>query len=421
MIDYDRFWADPDCLPGMTRDQTEKALREQLGEMFEAYMAKRQPGPGVTPAQIKAWESQRRVRLPEVLRQALARQDGGHVRGTFFRILPLAEIGPVEDGEFWEFACYEEEEISDRRLVFQFAEDEDLSGSFYLHFARGPQQEPGVYEYHSDPGDLSKCSGSVSKFFDRMLKSDEAPSVDSSEAKRLPVVAEETIDLSPLHHQPAAREQILARQGQTLILFTHERTPYAETFTRTVLPLPLEERIAWVQPFRPEPLRTYSLTLQPVNRDGIMQLESKWTGDGRWKNAKSEGVPVCVLFESADKARLEVLRREVLGEQAAGRAQAQDQRRDQLQETMGGHSPQEQQAAHMQMLLQMMGQRPSMPPETLENMPREAADLQALLQQRMQAAMERARDLLAKYPLSPEMQRLLEQAARPPDETRRDG
>jgi len=424
MIDYDRFWAEAGCMPGMTREQTEKYLRQQLGGIeFEAVMGKRTPGPAVTAAQIEAWEGQRGVRLPEVLRQALGQHNGGYVRGTQFRILQLAEIGPIEDDAFWEFACYEEERVPDRRLVFRFAEEEETSGSFYLVFARGPQEEPGVFEYHDDGGDFDRCSASVSTFFDRMLRSDEAPSVDWSESKRLPIVAEETIDLTRLHGEGAANEQVLVRQGENLVLFTHDRAPHEERFTRTLLPLPLEEMMAWVRPYRPDPLRTYSLYLQPQNREGIVQLESKRTEDGRWKNLKSNGVPVLVVFESTDQARLEALRREVFGERAATRSQAEDQRREKLQQLMGGLASQEQYAAGMQMFLQMMGQAAGPTPPGLltpENLPKEAAALQAVMQQRMQTLMEKANSVLAEHPLSPEIQRLLEKATRPPDDAKRD-
>jgi hypothetical protein len=424
MIDYDRFWAEAGCLPGMTSEQTEKCLRQQLGGIgFDAFMAERMPGPAVTAAQIEAWEADRGVRLPEVLRHAFSRQDGGYVRGSQFRILPLAEIGPLEDDAFWDFASYEEEQVPDRALVFRFAAEEETSGSFYLVFARGPREEPGVFEHHDDGGNFDRCSASVTKFFDRMLRSDEAPSVDWSETKRLPVVAEETIDLAPLYGEGAANEQVLVRQGESLVLFTHERAPHEERFTRTLLPLPLEERMAWVRPFRPDPLRTYSLYLQPQSREGIVQLESKRTEDGRWKNFKSNGVPVLVVFESTDQARLEAQRREILGDQAAARSQAEDQRRESLQQVMGGLASQEQYAAGMQMFLQMMGQEGGPRPPGLlnpENMPKEAAALQAMMQQRMQILMEKAKGVLAEHPLNPEIQRLLDKATRPPDDPKRD-
>jgi hypothetical protein len=99
----------------------------------------------------------------------MARQNGGYVFRSSIRILPLAQIANPEE-DFWEWASYEEEDLPDRSLVLQFAEDEDLGGSLFLDYnVKGPQQEPGVLEYHSDPGDLDRRAKSVTKFFARML------------------------------------------------------------------------------------------------------------------------------------------------------------------------------------------------------------------------------------------------------------
>jgi hypothetical protein len=419
MIDYGRFWAEAGCLPGMTRLQTENYLKSQLGAPasgsgFEARMPHHTPGPGATSAQVEEWERRRAVRLPEVLRLALGRQNGGYVRGTQFRILPLAEIGPIVDKEFWEFASYDEKEVADRQFVFLFAEDDESSGSFYLNFGRAPSEEPSVLSYHSDPGDLDRCSTSVSEFFKRMMHEDDIASVDWSETQSLPPVAAETIDLSRLYGQPAEKEQVLVRQGEVLVFFVREKTPFEERFTRTLLPLPLEAAMAWVQPWRPDPIRTYSLTLQPQDSEGIVELEAKQTENGRWKNSKSRGVPVLVQFESVEKSRLETLRREVLGNEAAGRSESEDQRREKFEEMMGSVPSGEQFAAGMQMFLQMMGpggqSRPEAPQP--ESLPAEAAALQELLQQKLKGAMERAQQVLGEHPLSPETLRLLENARR---------
>jgi hypothetical protein len=51
-------------------------------------------------------------------------------------------------------------------------------------------------------------------------------------------------------------------------------------------------------------------------------------------------------------------------------------------------------------------------PEALkpENLPKEAAALQELLQQKLKGAMERAQQVVGEHPLSPEIRRLLENA-----------
>jgi hypothetical protein len=404
MIDFNRFWAEAGCAPGMSKEETEEYLKQEMGGMPLAALVPDRlldPGPGVTEQEIEALEHERGVRLPDVLRQALALQNGGYLRDSAFRVLPLEEIVP-NDEEFWEYASYEEEEVPDQSLVFQFGEDE-FGGACHLNYARGAHEEPSVYVYHSDPGDFDRCADSVTKFFSRMLRTAEAPSVDWSETASLEVVARETIDLSQLYRKSAEKELILGRQGGTLVLFTHERSPNAETFTKTTLPEPLVQELAMIQRLRPDPVHTYGLILQPKESDGIVAVESKRTRDGKWKNSKTNGVPICVLFESHDRARLETLRRALFGEKAAGRAQAQEERQEELQRRMGALSPAERQAAGMSMF-QQMRQRlfPGGPPKP-EDMPPEAAALQELLQKKLAEIEQRVRENTGGQPVNPEI------------------
>jgi len=417
MIDFDRFWAEAGCVPGLSRDDT----KAQLGQM-EAWLQSlpgasgqfdmslvpgMNPGPGVSSEQIAAWESEHGVRLPEVLREALARQDGGFVRETQFRILPLAEIDNPDD-EFWEYACYEEEEVPDRGLMFRFAEDE-FSGVYFLNFGvDGPEHEPSVFVHHSDPGDMDHCSKSVTKFFSRMLETADSPSVDWSETGALEVIAKETIDLSPIHGGPAEKEQILGRHGRAIVLFTREQTPSARSYSKTTLPEPLLKQAAMLQPCRPAPAATHSLMLQPENIDNIVAIESTRTGDGRWKNSTSRGTPVCVLFESTDRGRLESLRRDLFGKKAADRAQAQEKHQQELQMTLDSLSPDERQTAMFQMMLQMRerlaGIRAAGSP-LAKDAPPEFAALHESLQKKMHDAEQQARDQIAKHPLGPDIMR----------------
>src|SRR5215472_8699761 len=104
MIDFDQFWAEAGCFPGMSKKESEAYLQQlaahfgQPGQIpFDAaYNSILNPGPGVTADQIGAWESQHGVRLPDVLRQAFTQQDGGFVGEGQLRILPLGEIALPE-------------------------------------------------------------------------------------------------------------------------------------------------------------------------------------------------------------------------------------------------------------------------------------------------------------------------------------
>ena len=382
MLDFNRFWAEPGCAPGMSKEDMEAYLRNKApGIPFEALASEgmRQPRPGVTADQIAAWEQERGVRLPDVLRQALARQDGGYLRDVDFLILPLAEIACPDD-YFWDAVSFEEDEEPDRNLILQFGENE-FGGTCYLNYSDGSQQEPSVYLYYSDGGDFEQCADSVTKFFTRMLKTADAPSVNWAETASLQVIAQETIDLSPLYQTPAQAEMILGRNDGLLTLYTHERSAVAERFTKTTLPEPLVDAMAMIRPHRPDPIRSHSLLLQPQDSDGIVELTSERTSGGKWKNNKTTGVPICVQFESKDRAKLESLRKALLGEHAAGGVAAQEKSLKEYQQRMEGATLQERVAAGMEMFNQMKARLfPGGPPS---DMPPEAAALQELLQQRL--------------------------------------
>src|SRR5262249_54375199 len=287
MIDFNQFWAEPGCLPGLSKEETEaylKQLTDQYGPGAATFEPTGDsmfvPGPGVSVEQIDAWEHNRGVRLPDVLRQAFAKQNGGFVYDSHLRILPLEEIDRPSD-EFWEYACCEEEDVPDRNLIFRFAEEQEFSGELFLNYnVQGPQQEPGVMVYHSDPGDLNRHSKSVTKFLTRMLETFEAPSVDWSETEQLQIVAREPVDLSPVYNAPAELEQVLARQESCLVLFRRERTPEGDKLTRTTLPLPHSRDFAMIQRHRPAPV-THALLLQPEQCDGVAEIESRQMRSGR--------------------------------------------------------------------------------------------------------------------------------------------
>ncbi len=242
-----------------------------------------------------------------------------------------------------------------------------------------------------------------------MLQTSDSPSVDWAETAAMPVIARETIDLSAIHGgRPAEKEQILGRHGGAIVLFTCDRSPGAETYTKTVLPEPLLQQAAMLQPCRPAPVSTCSLMLQPGDTEAIVALESKRTGDGRWKNSTSRGTPICVVFESADRGRLEALRRDLFGTKAAERARAQEERQQKLQTALGSLSLEQRQSAMFQMMAQMRERLAAMRGASSplpEGAPPELAALHESLQQKLREAEQRGRDQIAKHPLGPEILR----------------
>jgi SMI1 / KNR4 family (SUKH-1) len=422
MIDFNQFWAEPGCLPGMSPEETQAFVQQmaahfqpQGGASFDPTGDLINPGPGLTADQISTWEGERGVRLPDVLRQAFAKQNGGFVLNTQLRILPLEEIANPDD-DFWEFACCEEEDVPDRGLIYRFAEEQEVDGELFLNFnPNGPQGEPAVMSYHSDPGDLNPYSKSVTKFLTRMLETFDAPSVDWSETEQAEIVARETIEMSALH--PAQLEQVLVRQDGLLVLFTREHSVAGELLSRTTLPEPLSKDMSMID----RRLATFALMLYPEESDGIVQLESKQMRNGRWKNSTMKGAPVYVQFESPDRARLEELRKFLLGETASIRAQAREGQQEKLQQKMQAMSPEQQQATMMQAMLQQLQQMREQHGPPLQGLfdpgkaPPEAAQLHALMQQRLREIEQRARETIAKHPTDPETLRLMQEMMEPPE------
>jgi hypothetical protein len=387
MINFDKFWADPDD------EQDEEYGYDEFGGL-----------PGVTLTEIHHWEQEHGVKMPATLRGALGRQNGGVVRYSSVQISRLDQILPVSD-EVWEYGSYEEDEIPDRNLVFDFAQCGETGGQYFLNFnANGPEGEPSVYEYHSDPGDIGKVSGSPTKFLERLLAVSDAPKVDWSETTQpdLAVVARETIDVSPVYGSGAEFEQALVQDATQLILYTRLSSSDEETLTRHTLPLPLDVNFAPIQPHRPAPISTHSLVMQPQSFAGIVYLQSTRTKDNHWKNTTMRGAPICGSFESVNRAELHKLRAQLLGSESADRAREREEAQAALEKQLDSLSPDAQRAAILQGALrmhaemqQMFGQQAGV--GGTESPPPELAGLTHLIEERMADAVQRAQKHIAQH------------------------
>jgi hypothetical protein len=378
MIDFDRFWMDrPD--PYADEDADEAVAEAP---------------PGVTAEEIRAWEEEHGVTLPEPIRAALGRRNGGAVRNTTIEVLPLDRIAPVDD-KFWEWTEIDEDEAPNHALMFVFGDETETGATFLMNFnARGPAGEPSVYlDHHGESTYL--VSQTIGGLFEAEMAASDEPAVDWSEVEGLNVLARERIDLSPLYDgSPATEEQVLAREGDGLVLFIRQRSPEGQALTRTTLPLPLDAMWAEVRPRRPAPIGTFALHIQPAESDEIVEVRSVTNDDGRWKDTTSRGVPIYVMFESTDRDRLRALRSRLLGDEAAARAQAKQDRQAEFQETLEALSPEQRSAALMQAALNMgavggsLGDLADMPPElaqAVEAMRRRLAEMTEQIQKRASA------------------------------------
>ncbi len=403
MINFSQFWAEGNR-PRQDSGKTPSAAGD--GESR-----------GVTADQIRDWERRHGVNLPEPLRTALRIRNGGPVRNTAFEIVPLEEIVPVDD-DFWNHTEIDEDEAPDHALVFVFGAETQCGGTLIANFnANGPRGCPSVYiDFHGES--TEQLDESLADFFESVLISSESPSVDWLELSRsrAAIITRESIDLAALHgKQPSSLEQVLAQVGECLILLTREQSPEGTILTRTVLPLPLDPEAAEIEPYRPAPITTFGLHLEPTDNEGIVHTQSEMHDDGRWKNSTTEGVPIYVTLESTDRGRLESLRSQLFGQHGAALAQASEDQQQALAETLGKLSPDQRTAALGQMAMAMkqeidrqftaqLGDLGSAPPEI-------AAAAEAI-RGKIEEMAKQAAQQAAEKPADPDAMRRLEQLIR---------
>jgi hypothetical protein len=469
MFDPKRFWAQPDGGipgdptqlgqaqafhmqlgqllagggPGPTPEQME-ALRQQMGaqmppdapsdrrqhaeEWLSQLASRRRPqdtpfggawpgGPGVTNEQIAAWEKEHRVKLPHLFREVFQQQNGGGVRDLDVFLNALGGLQPIDTEML--FDDLYEDEFADTGLVFEFGSDGG-EGIYLLDYnAHGRNGEPAVYLDIRDCGELDKVAGSVEKFFAKLLKSSDGAAVDWSEAERLKVVTREQLDLTDHYHGvPASIDHILGRDDETLVLFVRRRVGNEESLTRTVLPEPLSDACS-IQAIS---LGIWTLSLQPRDSEGIVQIESTRTSTGRWKNRTSHGVPISEMIWSTDRDKLRQLRAELLGTKRAERVEADESAAREFQDRIAALPPAAQRAAFMQMAMQSQAASERLFQEQFPNIgapPPEMAALMSLMQAKLQEMQRRVQEEAAQHPVDPEVRKLMEKMTkrfRPDDE-----
>jgi hypothetical protein len=407
MIDFNKFW-----VIGNSPYADDDGESPEEGDSFVP--------PGVSADEILNWEQFHGVSLPEPIRTALCRRNGGFVRSAPIQILPLNEMVPVDD-DFWEHTDIDEEEAPDHNLMFVFGYEMEVGGTYLMNFnAIGPRGAPSVYlDFHGEQTQL--INKSLNVFFEKALASDAHPSVNWSEAERsATVIARETIDISSLHKgKRASQELVLLREGKTLVLFSRLRSPEGETLARTVLPLPLDSDWAEIDSYRPAPIGSFGLHLQPQDDDGIVQHQSTKDADGKWKNSTSRGVPIYVTFESKDRDRLRALRAQLLGDELADQAEAFEDEKTEVEGLLDKLTPDQRTAALLQAALKMREEADRLFRakfgDALPQTPglADAADAMRL---RLDQISDQVRQQSAANPPDPEIQRKIEEHFRRPSE-----
>jgi hypothetical protein len=118
------------------------------------------------------------------------------------------------------------------------------------------------------------------------------------------------------------------------------------------------------------------------------------------------------MFESTDRDRLRALRSQLLGDEAAARAQAKQDHQAEFHETLEGLSPEQRSAALLQAALNMGAV--GGPLGDLAGMPPELAQAAEAMRRRLAEMTEQVRSKAAANPTDPETIRRIEGYLRDP-------
>jgi hypothetical protein len=115
-------------------------------------------GPGLSDAELEAWERANGVRLPAILRRAFKQQDGGRVRdserGAAF--VRLHDFTPVNVADLDMTYANEDGRFDTGRLID--VGYDDVGANYLLHYVDGTA-EPVLYFHFNDGGTVEDKDG----------------------------------------------------------------------------------------------------------------------------------------------------------------------------------------------------------------------------------------------------------------------
>ncbi len=347
--------------------------------------------PGVSEAELDAWQKSNGVQLPAVLREVLSVQNGGLMSNSDTTLFGLSDIVRPDEEVFYDLEDDEDlcAKFEDRGLVFAFAEEvNDGLPMYLLNFnANGPTGEPSVHHYYRDMGDIEPEAATVSAFFAAKQATDSECAVDWTETEKLaPVLFREKCEIPDLEGGKRIVESVVGRLEGRLCVFKHEVWGDEESYLKLEVDEPLDPEELEIETIGSKP-RVYSLRLISLDEDDFdddddddeldddfdlddldwdaedddedgedaeddegedpdeNRTESKRMKDGTWKNAS---VGALDDIESLSRENLEKLRLELLGEEGAKVARSAEalqakagQLAEQLAQKMESMTPEE--------------------------------------------------------------------------------
>lgn len=356
--------------------------------------------PGLSEGQIQKWEADQGVQLPQLFRTVYRESDGGVVRATTIQLSHLHYFENPCD-QMWSWGLEDSEGFEVRELVYVIGEDLNVGGNYLLNYNRCDNDgEPSLWNYFHDGTGVSLLGGSASQYLLDASRVAEFPDVDWQESAKFPILADESID-----ELSGTVSRYLLVQGSGCLIVFREGPDYnfgGKRLTRTELPLPLDvECMLLRQPLLERP---WMLQLQPEESDGIVSRESVQTSGG-WKNQRYQGAPIYEMIASHSRDRLEALRVQLIGAEAAQAARDEEQRMANLQNLVTS-KPETSQVMFMQMMNAMSDLLPDLNPPG--DVPDESAGAFSNIAQFHKQMMEEVNRHVAGSEVPPEVQAVID-------------
>lgn len=264
--------------------------------------------PPVPAAEIQAWEKEKGLRIPALLRDALMMHNGGTLLDS---VDPVIEVRPLEeweliDPELVELFKYE----GDPRQFMAFA-DSEYGSCYYLNYARcNADGEPVVGSMNQSGVSIKESSDDVATYLARLAGSlTEQPAVDGSHAARLTHLGQ-----TQLVTKDVAHYSLLGRDSDGHLVHLHHHTSSdGEQWTSTCMPGPLSFTRLLTSETGTKNQLVYQLQLCPQQTTSIREWTSSSQPGGRWKNELTEGYPGSTTVQSLELEPILLLRRVLTG------------------------------------------------------------------------------------------------------------
>lgn len=288
---------------------------------------RRRDAKGVDETTFAEFERRYGVSLPERLKALYRIQNGGILRDVedvekfaplnfhlepHQRICPFSDWitgDPVRDADFLEYAEEFESEYGAVNKIVLVAMA--YSGWFALNYnAIDENGEPPViflqFAVTMSESEPRNVAPSFSVWIDELTLGNAECAVDWEEHRNYPTLFAETIEADYPDVGRMQVEHILCRDGEHGILLLTRTTVKnrIKELERVSIRDGVDENWLEVREFRPKPVGTYTLMLQPADQGDIHWLTSKLKQNSAWKNEKSSGVPVSCCIESKNQNAL---------------------------------------------------------------------------------------------------------------------